>query len=182
MLVTRCIARFQANVLQVFIIDNSASMKDYEQHVIFLAKVLLYFASAADPNGVDVWCTKSDRMLHKKDLKSLLDFVRSIMAAAKGTTDIKIRLGSILSKYKGELEFQEGRAVTKLSVYVLTDGAWTGLTDAENIIRETVKILKLFNKRSDQLGIQFISFGDDSQALERLDRLDKLGKDEDVGL
>ena len=157
-------------------------MKDYEQSVIILAKVLLWFASAADQDGVDIWCTNSERMLHKKDLKSLLEFVRSRMAGARGTTDIKGRLGSILSKYKGELELKEGRAVTKLSVYVLTDGAWTGLADAEHIIRETVKTLKHFHKRSDQLGIQFISFGDDVQAMERLERLDRLGKDKDVGL
>jgi hypothetical protein len=168
--------------LQVFLIDDSTSLKDYESHVIFVSRVLLFFASAADRDGVDIWCTNSQGMLHKKDLTSLLEFVKVRMAKAKGTTDIKERLGSILSRYNGELRRKEGRAVTKMSVYVLTDGAWTGLADAEDLIRETVEVLQRFHKRSDQLGIQFIRFGDDAQAIERLERLDKLGKDPEIGL
>lgn len=158
-------------------------MRNHEEHVSFVAKVLLFFASKADRDGVDIFCANSERtLLREKKLDSLLDFVKSRIANGHGLTDIKLRLDSILSKYKGELELKEGKMVTKLSIYVLTDGAWTGLADVEQIIRETVKTLRRFNKGSSQLGIQFINFGDDADAIDRLERLDKLGKDPDVGL
>lgn len=157
-------------------------MRDHESHIAFVARVLLFFASAADRDGVDIFCTNSERKLHDKSLKILLEFIKSRMSSAQGAANIKGRLDSILSKYRGELEVKEGRDVTKLSIYVLTNGAGTVLTNVEDSIRETVKTLKRFNKGKVQLGIQFISFGSDGQAMERLEMLDKLGKDPDVGL
>ena len=166
----------------MFLIDDSGSLKDHGQHVVFVAKVLLYFASLADLDGVDIYFTSSVKKFHAKDFKDLVGHVKSRMTHAKGKTDIRARLGSILSTKRGELEKNQGVNVTPTSVFVLTDGACSGLDDVENMIRETVKILKRFNKRSDQLCIQFISFGDNQEAIARLKDLDEFGKDSEVGL
>ena len=66
---------------------------------------------------------------------------------------------------------------TPLSVYVLTDGVWQlgGHEELERTIRDLIQNLHAAKCKRDQIGIQFIRFGNNPAGIERLNALDRLG-------
>lgn len=96
-------------------------------------------------------------------------------------SNINLRLGQILRKYQVELERQEernksfwmrGKAVKPLSLYVFTDAAWQGC-DAVAPIEAMIEKQKQLELPKEQVGIQFIRFGNDPTGMERLEYLDR---------
>jgi hypothetical protein len=74
-----------------------------------------------------------------------------------------------------------------LSVYVLTDGVWEspereGGDYLTETIRKLVEQLKEAGCGREQVGVQFIRFGDDSYGKQRLEALDMLSKNLGLGL
>jgi hypothetical protein len=59
-----------------------------------------------------------------------------------------------------------------MNLYILTDGVWEAKTNVEATIRNLVQTLNEVGKTRLQIGIQFISFGHNANALARMDRLD----------
>lgn len=59
-----------------------------------------------------------------------------------------------------------------MSLYVLTDGIWKPPADASTSIRSLVKELQELGFGKAQVAIQFIRFGEDPDALRRLEALD----------
>jgi hypothetical protein len=59
-----------------------------------------------------------------------------------------------------------------MNIYVLTDGCWENACTGENQIRNLVDELVKLKLTKDQVGIQFIRFGNDQRGLERLSYLD----------
>jgi hypothetical protein len=57
-------------------------------------------------------------------------------------------------------------------LYILTDGIWEPNCDAAGPIKNLVNKLNKLDKGRVQVGIQFISFGNNPEALDRLDILD----------
>jgi hypothetical protein len=99
----------------------------------------------------------------------------------KGSSDMKLRLGDILQDYQLRLRSQATRKsylslgpkrVRRLNVYVFTDGVWQPECDTEEIIRFLVRTLVELQLVGEQVGIQFIRFGDDAEGIKRLDHLD----------
>ena len=66
--------------------------------------------------------------------------------------------------------------VRPLSIYILTDGVWQGGGNPEVPMLGLVETLKNYNLTRNQVGIQFISFGDDAGGLERMHDLDEMSK------
>lgn len=109
-----------------------------------------------------------------------------------GYTDMSICLGKILNKHR--LKLMEQRAkhpywkrgntapVRPLSIYVLTDGNWQPGCDLAPSIESLVETMLSLGMKRSQVGIQFISFGDDKDGLERLAYLENLQRRENLGL
>ena len=88
-----------------------------------------------------------------------------------------LRLGDLLGKYKEDLKRQDERKhsfwskaykpVKPLSLYVLTDGTWPNC----NAVRP-IEDMILFGRPKEQVGIQFVRFGNRPIGIKRLKYLD----------
>lgn len=157
-------------------------MNPYKEHVTTLLSPLVYTVKAHDPDGVEVHFTISSSRQQSRKSGVLIDEVER--HRFEGKTDISIRLGSILRRYRVELDDHRNRRQSKraMSIYILTDGVWEGGQDAQTPIRELITVLKQYKYDRKQVGIQFIRFGNDDKGFERLAELDQFGKQPDVGL
>jgi len=59
-----------------------------------------------------------------------------------------------------------------MCVFVLTDGMWWEETKADQTIRDLVVTLEDFGMPVDQVGIQFVRFGNEEKGAQRLRHLD----------
>jgi hypothetical protein len=152
-----------------------------EPHWKRLTKVfeaLSYILKYVDPNGLDLSFTICSETLKKmKKTSKLINMVKSRSENLKGTTDMKLRLTEILDTYQSELEkpksfFGKPKPVLPMNLYILTNGVWEPNCDAAGPIKNLVSKLNKLDKGRVQVGIQFISFGNNLEALERLDNLD----------
>ena len=94
------------------------------------------------------------------------------------------RLSSIVRDYQESLNRTQGstslvsKYLTKrtrpLSLYVLTDAVWQPTCNVPPVIQSLVKTLKDLNLHKQQIGIQFIRFGERPEGIKRLEELDKL--------
>jgi hypothetical protein len=159
-------------------------MDQYWDKVIDVFSILAYIVKESDPDGIDLYFTMSPpRERHNGKRTSKLEkIVRD--RKPRGKSDIRVALDSILNDYTGRLGIQKARRrglarfapqekdLRPLNLYVLTDGVWQDRCDAVPPIRRLVDRLIELNMDEKQIGIQFISFGDDPRGLARLDVLD----------
>ena len=168
---------------QVFILDNTESMKVHRKTIIDIIELLPYMLKNSDPDGIDMHFTKSSRQLKsKKKTKALIEAVKEERFV--GTSNIAILLNQIFEDYKAKLSsgpqpshsFFRRTYTTRrprpLNVYTLTDGMWEPRCDIEPIIRALVMNLRERGLPKDQIGIQFIRFGDEREGKEKLEHLD----------
>lgn len=164
-----------------------------EPDVTRLLQILGYITKKFDPDGVDLHFTINKDNFNEK-CKSTDDMIAALRRCkAGGTTDFGACLKTHLQSYGQRLVDHQlnrgasskrrsllGRAPKPLrpvTFYILTDGVWVGgehygQTHIENLTRK----LKEAGYERDQVGIQFISFGNDEDGLARLRNLDELNK------
>lgn len=167
----------------VFVIDDSAGMEPHWKYLISVFEALSYVVKTVDPNGLDLHFTVSDdKYLNRKETAPLIKTVRS--QPRRSTTDMNIRLTTLLQAYQNKLSKKKSRfssEVKPMNLYILTDGVWETETNVEAPIRSLVKTLNEQGMGRLQIGIQFIYFGNNPNALERLEHLDSgLGLDLDI--
>lgn len=161
---------------QVFLIDDSLEMAPHWEAVIDVLEALSYILKTVDPNGLDLSFTvSSDSLEDCKKTSRLVDMTKT--RRLKGTTDMNLKLTSLLDEYqnaltKGRSNSIFRRAVRPMNLYILTDGVWEKDCDVEAPIRSLVQKLVELGKGRIQVGIQFISFGNNTSALTRMDHLD----------
>jgi hypothetical protein len=146
--------------------------------------VLAKIVKSADPDGIDLHFLASDASYNSKRLwggnssSKLVNHVKRQRQKISGTSNITYRLDSILGPYITSLtnafSLRRGVSVRPLNLYVLTDGIWEPGCDPSSTIKKLVDKLVEFQypKDSKQIGIQFISFGNDRDALKKLENLD----------
>lgn len=156
-------------------IDDSVSMVEHWPKVCKVFEALSYILKETDKDGLDLYFTIS-QCCEKgiKQTSRLLQIIEAQKQRKQSTTDITIRLTTILDGYKSKLEKRSlFRGPPKpLSLYIFTNGIWEEEVTAEGPIRNTVQKLQDLRKDRQQIGIQFVSFGDDSVGLRRLRHLD----------
>jgi len=147
-------------------------MAVHENEVCQILGMLAYLVKDSDPHGLELFFTCSNPKFKERDPDKLVKGFKK--NTPRGITDIRLRLGDIIDSYlKG---FERGwimkrvRKVRSLNIYVLTDGIWQPSNDLRPVLKRL--IAKLNEKGRYVVGIQFISFGNNSDALERLDHLD----------
>jgi hypothetical protein len=172
----------------MFLIDDSKSMAPYWDQVKVVLEALSYIVKDCDPDGTELYFTISSQYRRDQNTTGLLKMLNN--KSLKGSTDIDLRLNEILEKYKVKLDERsswmssirsiakkEPKVVRPLNLYILTNGIWESQSTGETpIVNFVQKLLKL-GKIKSQVGIQFISFGDNAIGLERMRKLDsKLGR------
>lgn len=171
---------------QVFLIDDAASMAPYWRDVQILTYIFASLLKPYDDDGMDVYfpSSESEAPLNSKKVTPLM---QSLFGhPTRNTSDIGSKLESLVTDYIDKIEGRFPKTsrlsirkpiLKPLNVYVLTDGIWDSKSDAEKPITRLVNALEDHQRVQKQVGIQFIFFGNDEQARQRLQRLDS-----DLGL
>ena len=148
--------------------------------------VLAYVVKSADPDGLDLYFTSSLEPYNSKkgygifstsSSTKLLEYVHNRKQKIDGSTNLDYALDCILGPYINQLEraFKFGGSnVRPLNLYILTDGRWEDGCNPASAIRRIISKLKEFRYPEDskQIGIQFITFGHNMEALARIQALD----------
>ena len=168
-------------------------MLPHRMNAIEVVSLLGYILKGSDPNGLDVYFTQSTQIIHSSRSTDLSTAVSR--APFRGMSDMRTRLSQILqehiakfgttiapSKHWYSWKSRPPEAQRPLSFYVLTDGIWQPRSEVGPVIKALVESMRVHKLPKEHVGIQFIRFGDDSEAIARLDHLDHgLGlKDSDM--
>ncbi|KAH7171388.1 kinase-like domain-containing protein [Dactylonectria macrodidyma] len=161
-----------------FVVDNSASMKTHWNKVAMVLLALAMKIGPLDKDGLDLVYTIGERhcLNNVKGQKIETKFQQSVDNAywdiddVNDQTDMAATLSRIFDDYLKDTSRRQ-------TLLILTDGLWEGsrqTDDVEDKIRDFVNDLKtklrLYESR--WFSIQFISFGDNEEKLNRLQGLD----------
>jgi len=159
-------------------------MKPYwreKEGVINLAKALAYVVKKSDKNGMDLFFTCSDDKYKVHDSTTME--ARLLDRFCHSRSNMAVILGRILEDYRTSLKKNsENKGPVKLfqklkplNIYIFTDAEWQPYCDVNvankiSLLATTMKDLKY---PREQVGIQFIQFGNDSVCSEKLRCLDQ---------
>ncbi|KAI2476234.1 SPS1 Serine-threonine protein kinase [Pyrenophora tritici-repentis] len=168
---------------QIFLIDDSNSMKKHWEQVRRVFEALAYLVKELDPDGIELRftnnCSLDDR---SKDRRNLIRTLKRVTPS--GQCQMGLALSKILPRYPQNQPDKRSSwrpapaEKTGMNIYIFTDGVWS---KENNCVETTVQHIELLVDKlvqSGQLqgvGIQFIRFGDDQVGRERLDFLDNDG-------
>jgi hypothetical protein len=169
-------------------------MQQHWDNVVSLVDILAYIVKRTDEDGVDLHFTiRKNLRRDEKKTTDLIDFVEDNRpdppeTGAERLSNIDYCLRSILNEYQDKLEKDRQRIarrsaknswfssapkpVRKLNLYVLTDGLWQPEANGIEPLRALVSTLDRLEKPADQVGIQFIQFGNEEEGAKSLAYLD----------
>lgn len=167
---------------QIFLIDNSATMKQYDIDMKRIISLLAYIVKDSDKDGLDLFFTQDNRPVHSTKSSKLADSIDQVRF--RGKSDMRGRLNTILqdpiSKF-GTL-VQPARSFTGrklppqpqrgLSFYILTDAKWQPNNNVGGFIKDLVKSMRDKHVCKEHVAIQFIRFGHDPAGINLLNELD----------
>ena len=167
--------------MQVFLVDNSWSMRQHWGRAIFVLETLGMKIGPLDKDGLDLLFTRGCENYKREGVKGLgipSVFREAMQLAKAGDTEELYQtnptqiLSEVLGKYCRN-------SMKNLTVIVLTTGEWeaqeNGQADVEQVLASYIKVISQFKQDFGQeraCTIQFISFGDNEEALQRLKDLD----------
>lgn len=162
-------------------------MRPHWDRVYNVFRALAGLVKNYDRDGVELFFTMSDERRKFKKRKEVLQILQHYKPSeGRRSCDITKKLDLILHEYQEDLRFRSKPLLTRLmpkkpiTIFVLTDAVWQEQSDPAGVIRRAVAVLQdpKLNAREDQIGIQFIRFGDREDLKQRLERLDSgLGLD-----
>ena len=168
--------------MKVFLIDNANTMEQYRDKVRDVLELLTYITIMHDPNGIDLYFSNSSDKRRPKTNADVLKKFDKTPPPKSDFLDFKVVFNNIIGEYQRQLGkkhllrswFSSHPEIgpRKLSLYVLTDGVWQSECDLSITIKTLVAKLKEHGLVHDQVGIQFIRFGNDSREGGRLQFLD----------
>ena len=169
-------------------------MQPWWKEVLELVHLLAYITKGCDPDGVELFFLSS---LKQQMFKSATKLYRTVREhPARASTSLYECFENDLRNYARKIEqaYQQSQKASifartrqlprKRSIYVLTDGILESGEDAQG--QDGIKFL--INKLTeaslprDQIGIQFISFGNDAQGLARLRKLERMQQEYGLAL
>ena len=157
-------------------------MKPHKGEVRDLFALLGYLVKSKDPDGIELFFTKSSE--RKDKAKNTGQLLRTLDTVSYfGKSNIRLQLGEILQDYHTKLRDQNPpisllnfmrsrRRARRQTVYIFTDGVWQPECDLSEMIEKLVNSLEHNSMEREQFGIQFIRFGNDPEGKVRLDKLD----------
>lgn len=171
--------------MQIFLVDDSSSMKRHRQEIEALFGLLAYMVKDSDPDGIELHFTVSSEK-HRSKKGKTKELTRILQNKEyEGYSNIRSSLKNIVDRYMEALREpvsptasrwsfrgRSTKSVREQNVYVFTDGIWQPNCDPAEIIANLVTDLKEHKVLKEQFGIQFISFGSNPDGLAMLNRLD----------
>lgn len=176
----------------VFLFDDSTSMRPHWENAKRAFEALGYIVKGRGHNNIEIRFTNTQAQnACNKNRTPLLEVLNSM--APGGNCDIGLALGKILSSYYPEVLGKKQTKIFKwhkdkrdVTVYVLTDGAWSSAKDplrsVVQAIKNLVDRLAKTGQHSAQVGIEFIQFGNDPKGSRNLKVLDDELKGRGVSL
>ena len=167
-------------------------MQRHWDDVAHLLRILAWIVKKSDGDGLELYYSMSSDQVHSKKSSVLVDDLKR--REPYGQSDISGALGRILSKYQHQLDESAGSRTRfdpfirhpfrPMTVYVFTDAVWRPNCDGARPIVSMIEKLQSLGIPNDsqQIGIQFISFGNDQTCLDKLAYLEgelkkKYGRD-----
>jgi hypothetical protein len=154
-------------------------MRVHKPDVIHTFSTLAYLVKTKDTDGIELCFTTSPRsMWHRnKHTTPLVEALRRI--GFSGQSDIAYSLPKVLREYDPKPNKKKNR-LSKLfskekwgvNIYVFTDGVWEAGESWLDGVVEAIKDLLDKGMKSNQMGIEFVQFGDDTEGTRRLQMLD----------
>ena len=156
-------------------------MAKHWDEVTNVLEILTTLLDGQDPDGLTLTFTFGKGSCHSPSAQKLKKTMlgKEAKPSHNAHTNMASALGKMLSEYLQHMTSSRGRP-RYLSLYVLTDGIWSGTLDihaVDDVMAEfSTKLEKLDGsvlKSERRVGIEFIQFGNDSAATHRLRRLDR---------
>jgi hypothetical protein len=164
-------------------------MQQHWDEVAHLLRILAWIVKKSGNDGLDLYYSMSPDQVNSKKSSVLVEDLKK--RQPYGQSDITGALGRILSQYQQKLD-ESASSQTRfdsfirrlITVYVFTDAVWLLNCDGARPIVSMIKKLQSLGIPNDsqQIGIQFISFGNDQTCLDKLAYLEdelkkKYGRD-----
>ncbi|KAF4912759.1 Serine/threonine-protein kinase mph1 [Colletotrichum viniferum] len=185
----------------VYLVDNGSSMVNHWEEATHLLEVLVWRSLGYDDNGMELYFTDPDTDPSAKVKESRNQTLKEFTDAMKAAEPQTRRGSEVLTTIQPELERiinQYSRAKAskteprKKTIIVLTDGIWKGMHNEftlDTYLMSTLSSLRdlhgdlAYYERGQSTGpcdiaeirpvtIQFVQFGDNPRAANRLRRLD----------
>jgi hypothetical protein len=158
-------------------------MRTHWDEMCQLFGILAYMVKKSDEDGIDMYFTMTEQKYNSKDVSDLVDIVSKRKNHLDGHSNINLRLDQVLSEYnralKNEIMLRKAGSAyapaddkKPLTIYVFTNALWSKRSDPTKAIKNIVDSLVSLGCAKSRVGIQFISFGKNQEALDRLDRYD----------
>ncbi len=158
-------------------------MRPYWSKVVDSARLIAQFTTPYDHNGVEVrFMSDYKSKTTTKDVQRIRSLVEDHQPREEGKIFSLVNdvLDCVLGGYRETLEKEQrsmlGRMMRikakTLIVFVLTDGEFFGYCDAKGPIKDLVGTLRHQKRPNNQVGVQFVQFGNNATAKARLDDLD----------
>lgn len=171
--------------------DNAASMEAHWDEATYLLETLVMKAKHYDDDGMELFFTLSRASAKGKDESKFRDKMRE-QRPRKGTgmnTDMVAPIERIFKRYFDKLdEYDDRKRKGKkpkeerkeaLTLIVLTDGVWAAMRHSDDVFdyMKTVLLKELERRKilrftERPVSIEFVQFGNDDDATERLRALD----------
>ncbi|KAF2756758.1 hypothetical protein EJ05DRAFT_76652 [Pseudovirgaria hyperparasitica] len=168
---------FVSNRDIVFVVDNAPTMRPWWALVSFVVETMAMNLTGLDKDGLDLLFTGTDKFrLKGKKADAPSKFLKNIREATPNdrsmNTDMAASLGTIFDEY---IRTPQEKGMTLL---VFTDGLWTGGAEDDAVEKALVKFItrtkdyKMDRQMKRRFSIEFIYFGHDQKAIDRLRALD----------
>lgn len=152
-------------------------MQQHWTHATYLIRILTWRALGYDEDGMELYFTETSDHVKQKKSQKVDDFSNAMAKAkpnSKNSTSPNGIIQTLTNILNNSSQPPQDRPKT---IIILTDGVWEGLPKDEamdKLIRYYLDSLPEDIKKLDKRPItfQFISFGYNKEALERLRRLD----------
>ena len=168
------------NCKQVFLIDDSASMRQYWDEVQMLFKVLASITKGLSGEQLELHLPTAGVTYRSRDITPLQNKIREIQLDPLCGSRPDRTLPEILKRYSEKMHKDPQQADRKplrvderaikrpMNLYVFTDGIWGPESDIGASIRTLSQNLRKAGMTRDQVGIQFIQFGPATTSMENV--------------
>jgi hypothetical protein len=138
-------------------------------------EALSYILKPMAPNGIELYFTNAYDTWRRHNSSELVDLLEK--KGLGGETDVSRRLGLQLQDYivnansSLRIASKKAKKIRPISFYVLTNGIWKKKSDPTKSIKEIADYLLSNGLSKGHLTIQFISFGQNPEALHRMNEV-----------
>ncbi|KAK3649115.1 hypothetical protein LTR22_013085 [Elasticomyces elasticus] len=157
----------------LFLIDDSSTMRNFHSEVCAIFQILARIIEDEDPDDIQLRYLMSTTSITDPSSAALHDNL--VRHRFGGRSNVELRLESILDDYREKL-VARSPSTRPLSIYVMTDGLWQS-SNPEVPIMAIVQTLVNLKLPREQVGIQFIGFGENTSGLEHLKLIDQMNLD-----